>query len=101
MVDFAGAAEAVVDIFGEDVVYESSDGRFTIPAVFRSEAHRVQGSRGPAITSKRPELTILQSAMRAEPVEGDRVTVRSALYTVASVRQDAEATRYLLGLKRV
>lgn len=104
--DFGDAAASLVDALGETYVYFGADGMVEIKGVPSSGGVRVNGQRGPAVSTRRAELQILKSQV-ATPREGDKL-FRGTLteftgifdFDVISVQPDDEDTVSTLVLKR-
>jgi hypothetical protein len=102
---FEDAAASIVDALGEPFVYFDGEQTVEVNAVPSSGWSRVEGSRGPAVSSKRREVSILKSAIAA-PKQGD-LLFRGALvdfvgvfdFEVVSVRPDDEETSFAFVLK--
>jgi len=104
---FEDAAAAVVDALGETFVYFDGETVIEVTAVPTNGWSRVEGGRGPAVSSRRREAQILKSAVE-EPKQGD-LLFRGAQalfegvfhFEVISVRPDVEETSHTLILKAV
>jgi hypothetical protein len=104
---FEDAAAAVCDALGEPFVYFDGEATTEVNAVPSSGWSRVQGGRGPAVSSQRREIMITKAEIAA-PKQGD-LLYRGTLDTfegefgfeVVSVRPDDEETSYALVLKAV
>ena len=102
---FEDAAASIVDALGEPFVYFDGEQTVEINAVPTSGWSRVEGGRGPAVSSNRRHVQIVKSAI-AEPKQGD-LLFRGELvdfegvfdYEVVSVRPDDEETAFTLVLK--
>jgi hypothetical protein len=102
---FEDAATAVCDALGESFVYFDGSQTVELSAVPNSGWRRVEGTRGPAVSSQRRELLITKAAIAA-PKQGD-LLFRGTLddfagvfdFEVVSVRPDDEETSFALVLK--
>lgn len=100
MSDFSDAMDDLAGALGEDVVYSSQEiSAETIRAIFSNGWNRVEGPRGPGISSQRPEIMVPISEL-AHPAEGDEVVIDGVYYSVVSVRPDEEGTANTLMLKK-
>lgn len=106
MGDFDDAAAEIIDALGEPFVYFDHTELREIDGIFSNAFQKVQGSQGPAIGSRRPELQIVTDVV-TEPKAGDRLFrgERTAFtgvfdYEVVSVRDDEEETVRTLILKK-
>lgn len=102
---FEDAAASIVENLGEPFVYFDGAATIEVSAVPSSGWSRVQGSRGPGVSSNRREVSVLRRAI-AEPKQGD-LLFRGPLvdfvgvfdFEVVSVRPDDEETTFALVLK--
>lgn len=89
--------------FGEPVTYTAAGGApLALTGVFLAAYKDVTFSEGAAVTTVRPVLDMRLSAFGAiAPAQGDRVTVRGAVYNVADLQPDGiGGVRLILQLAR-
>jgi hypothetical protein len=104
---FEDAAASIVDALGEPFVYFDGSATLEVQGIPSSGWRKVEGNRGPAVSSQRREVMILKSDI-AEPKQGD-LLFRGELVDfagefdleVVSVRPDDEQTAFDLVLKAV
>lgn len=102
---FARALGAMLkSSLGRDVAYDDGVSVTTIRGIFSNAWNRVEGPRGPGISSRRPELMVQQSdftGLIPEPQQGHIVTIDEDIYEVVSSRPDEENVGFTLILKRL
>lgn len=108
MSDFADAAAEIVEGLGcgNAFVYFDGEALHEIEGVFSNAFQRVEGTVGPGVASRRPELSI-RTDIITEPKSGDQIFrgtltefVGSFDYEVVSKRDDEEETVANLILKK-
>lgn len=106
MSEFDDAAAEIVEGLGSPFVYFDHVSLYEVTGIFSNAFQQVEGNRGPAIGSRRPELSIRSDLVTA-PKKGD-LLFRGQLtefggefdYEVVSERPDEEETVTHLVLKK-
>lgn len=92
------AAAAAERVFGEvaPCTYTPTVGApYAVPLVFEAMTERIDPDTGAVVLSHQPEIGVRLSQMATVPVQGDRVTIRGAVYKVVEPVFDGQGTATL------
>ena len=88
-----GLNKTCVDVFGESegVMYVYREGsQVKIQAIFDKNFMSVDPDTGATIITTTPMISIVESSLNREPLEGDQVIIKGTTYRVMEPQRDSE-----------